>query len=74
MKILSAWRNWVTAGLILLSIGFYSTTAVAPNKAAPQKQQCCDQQSGCPQAPVKTNSAGSIIWDSMTDNLFFGRS
>lgn len=74
MKILSEWRNWVTAGLILLSIGFYTSTAVEPIKTMPGTQQCCDKGSGCPEAPAKTNSAGSIIWDSMTDNLLFGRS
>lgn len=74
MKILSEWRNWVTAGLILLSIGFYTSTAVEPIKTMQDRQQCCEKGSACPEAPTKTNSGGSIIWDSMTDNLLFGRS
>lgn len=74
MKILSEWKNWVMAGLILLSIGFYTSTAVEPIKTLPEKQQCCDQKPGCPLTPAKSNSAGSIIWDSMTDNLLSSRS
>jgi hypothetical protein len=70
MKMLRFWRSGLVILLVLVSLVAYKTTTVeADLKNIDDK--CCSKEPGCPleKPAIPAGSGGSIIWDSMSDNL-----
>lgn len=70
MKILCNWKIVVTIFLVLIALMAYTSTAMESPIPATEKA-CCNTESGCPleKKAAPNSTGGSIIWDSMADNL-----